>query len=101
MLNTAESTHIMSRGLSTDHAMPKTLRRYLSLKSLVTRDVMVNQLRLSAALSVAEKAMGSSMGRIGHYFYSIAAHGKGAYFEKNSRGRAMLVSLALGKQRQI
>ena len=34
--NTIAMTTIISRGLSTDHATPRTLRRYLILKSLVT-----------------------------------------------------------------
>lgn len=34
--NTMLMTIIMSRGLSTDQTTPSTLRRYLSLKSLVT-----------------------------------------------------------------
>ncbi len=34
--NTMAMTIIISSGLSTDHATPRTLRRYLILKSLVT-----------------------------------------------------------------
>ena len=49
-VNTAASTHIMSRGFRTDQRTPRTLRRYLSLKSFDTSDVMVNQFRLSVAL---------------------------------------------------
>ena len=40
----------MSRGFRTDQRTPRTLRRYLSLKSFDTSDVMVNQFRLSVAL---------------------------------------------------
>ncbi len=42
---TAESTHIMSSGLSTLHAIPKTERLYLSLKSFATSDFNINQSR--------------------------------------------------------
>ena len=49
-VNTAARTHIMSRGFKTDHSTPSTLRRYFSLKSFDTSDVMVNQLRRSVAL---------------------------------------------------
>ena len=49
-LNTTESTIIISSGLSTDQSTPRALRRYLSLKSLDTRDVIVNQFRLAFAL---------------------------------------------------
>ena len=34
--NTTLMTIIIMRGLRTDHAIPRTLRRYLRLKSLVT-----------------------------------------------------------------
>ena len=50
VLNTTESTIIMSKGFRTDHRTPRALRRYLSLKSLDTRDVMVNQFLLALAL---------------------------------------------------
>ena len=50
VLNTMESTIIMSNGLSTDHKTPRTLRRYFSLKSLETKEVIVNQFRLAFAL---------------------------------------------------
>ena len=50
VLNTTESTIIMSKGFRTDHRTPRALRRYFSLKSLDTRDVMVNQFLLALAL---------------------------------------------------
>ena len=48
VLNTADRTIIISRGLSTDHKTPKALRRYFSLKSLETSDDTINQLRCKA-----------------------------------------------------
>ena len=52
LVNTAASTHIMSSGLSTDHSTPSTLRRYFNLKSLDTREEMVNQfLRMEAEIN--------------------------------------------------
>ena len=48
---TTVRTTIISSGLSTDHKMPRALRRYLSLKSLETREVMVNQFLLALALN--------------------------------------------------
>ena len=46
-VKTAARTHIISSGFRTDHSTPRTLRRYFSLKSFETREVMVNQLRCS------------------------------------------------------
>lgn len=49
-LNTAVSTHIMSKGLRTDQTIPSTLRRYLSLKSFPMSEERMNQLRFSVVL---------------------------------------------------
>ena len=56
VLKTADSTHIISRGLSTDHSTPKTLLRYLSLKSLDTSEVRINQLRRISGFVMLRKA---------------------------------------------
>ena len=52
LVKTAARTHIISNGLSTDQATPKTLRRYLSLKSLETREDIVNQFRCNSVCAV-------------------------------------------------
>lgn len=50
LLKTAARTSIIKSGLSTDQAMPNTLRRYLSLKSFETSETMVNQFRFRFVL---------------------------------------------------
>ena len=52
LVNTAARTHIINSGLSTDQATPKMLLRYLSLKSLETREDIVNQFRWSSVCAV-------------------------------------------------
>ena len=56
VLNTAESTHIMRNGLSTDHTTPKALRRYFSLKSFDTNEVRMNQFRRISGFDMLRKA---------------------------------------------
>ena len=62
-LNTAARTHIISRGLSTDHTTPRTLRRYFSLKSREMSDVSVNQFLSNAFFEAPSNAMGSTSER--------------------------------------
>ncbi len=47
----------MNRGFSTDQSTPSTLRRYLSLKSLLTREERINQSRLRFDLAVVVELM--------------------------------------------
>lgn len=56
VLKTADRTHIIRRGLSTDHSAPRALLRYLSLKSLDTNEVRINQLRRIAGFDMLRKA---------------------------------------------
>ena len=56
VLNTAESTHIMRNGLSTDHITPKALRRYFSLKSFDTSEVRMNQFRRISGFDMLRNA---------------------------------------------
>ena len=56
-LKTAASTHIISKGLSTDQTTPKTLRRYFNLKSRDISVVSVNQFRSNALLAEASVAI--------------------------------------------
>ena len=65
LLNTATSTHIISKGLSTDQSTPRILRRYFSLKSLLTREVIMNQFRFMVPLAANVRAMGSFVVRFG------------------------------------
>lgn len=66
--NTAASTHIMSSGLSTDQATPSMLRRYFSLKSLDTNEVIVNQLRRRAFFFASLSAMKTPIWKEGAVF---------------------------------
>ena len=48
---TTVKTTIISNGFKTDHRMPRTLRRYFSLKSLETKERRMNQSRLNCSLA--------------------------------------------------